>query len=119
MDIYYDGIIFGNHLSLDFTKLGIEEMQNFDVMKWWNDFNKGALLASYAKMYLCRPATSASSERVCKAAGFTYTEDRTRLDSEKVQEMVFIKENKGLLPKDVGDLLKMIDDLKITETVDE
>jgi len=36
-----------------------------------------------------------------------------------VQEMVFIKENKGLLPKDVGDLLKMMDDLKITETIDE
>lgn len=36
-----------------------KEMQNFDVLKWWKDFNGGALLTSYAKIYICRPATSA------------------------------------------------------------
>lgn len=103
----------------EFNAKQFKAMQKFDVLKWWKDFNRGALLAPYAKMYLCRPATSASSERVFKSAGYTYTEERTRLESEKVQEMVFIKENKGLLPKEIGELLNMIGNLKTTEIIDE
>ena len=47
--------------------------------------------------YLCIPAISAPSERLCSIASKILTKERNRLDSETVASLVFLKENGHIL----------------------
>jgi KRAB domain-containing zinc finger protein len=56
-------------------------------------------LASVAREILSIPATSASSERCFSAAGNVVTAERTLLDSERAEELIFIHNNYSTLSK--------------------
>ena len=65
-----------------------------DVLKWWKARSEVfPVLSSLARHYLCVPAASSKSERVFSTAGNIVTQKRTRLNAEKVEKMVVLKEN--------------------------
>jgi hypothetical protein len=82
----------------------------YDSFDWWKKWEAkfGPLCANYARMYLCRPATSCSSERAFKSTGIIYNEDRSRLNTSTVEKLVFIRENMPLLPVDINILSELV-----------
>ena len=60
-------------------------------LNWWklHEF-KYKMLSILAARYLCIPATSAPSERVFSAAGWTIAKDRSRLSPEHANELIFL-----------------------------
>ncbi|KAF7212462.1 E3 SUMO-protein ligase ZBED1 [Nothobranchius furzeri] len=60
---------------------------------WWQKRDQMPLLASLAKKYLCVQASSTPSERVLSTAGDTVSVERARLLPEKVDMLVFLKNN--------------------------
>lgn len=48
-------------------------------------------MSRLAGKILCIPASSASSERIISSAGLTVSDKRTRLDSNIVSEIVFLR----------------------------
>lgn len=65
-----------------------------DVLEWWK-FNQRdlPLLATLAKRYLSIPATSVASERVFSTAGDVVTAQRSLLEPEHVDQLIFMKKN--------------------------
>ena len=55
------------------------------------------VLSALARHILCIPAASSKSERVFSCAGNTVTTRRTRLDADKVEMLVVLKQNLRLL----------------------
>ena len=49
-------------------------------------------------------------EKIC--AGMIYSEERAQLSTETVEKLVYIKENIHLLPKEIEELSKLIQNLK-------
>jgi len=63
----------------------------YDILPWWKEkASMFPLLARLARMILCIPATSASSERTFSRAGLIVTEKRTRLDPKRVNDLLVI-----------------------------
>jgi hypothetical protein len=63
-------------------------------LEWWKyNAKRFPLLSELASRYLCIPATSAPSERVFSSAGLTIAKDRSRLDPELANELVFLHES--------------------------
>lgn len=61
-------------------------------LEWWKENAKYyPLLSPVARKWLAVPASSAASERLFSAAGLVVTSKRTRLKSEKVESLVFLK----------------------------
>ena len=59
------------------------------------------LLSYLARAVFAIPAASSKSERVFSTAGLVVTPLRNRLDPEKVEDLIMIKQNKKLL-QDMG-----------------
>ena len=60
-------------------------------LKWWDHYaGRFPTLAKLARKFLCIMGTSVPSERVFSVAGLTVTKTRSRLDSEVVNEIIFM-----------------------------
>ena len=63
-----------------------------DVLALWQkNVTKYPILAKMARRVLCIPATSAASERIFSSGGVVVTKRRNRLDSDMVNDLVFLK----------------------------
>ena len=89
-----------------------------DPIGFWKEYQKkhGTFLSKYAFQSLSRPATSCSSERCFKSAGFLYTAERSNLDISNVEKMVFIRENLHILPKN-SELYEKLKEFKAKNTL--
>ncbi len=78
----------------DKTKIDI----NMNVLVYWQD-NKSSYptLAKIARRILSIPATNTSVERLFSDSGNTITSRRTRLQTSKVNQLLFIRRNLSLL----------------------
>lgn len=67
---------------------------NTSPLEWWklNEMNY-PLLSKLAKMYHSIPATSVASERVFSTAGDVVTAQRSCLNPEQVDYLIFLKKN--------------------------
>jgi hypothetical protein len=69
-------------------------------LEWWKvKKHQYPLLSKVAIKLLAIPATSAPSERVFSSAGFTIANDRSRLDPDKANVLVFLHENRSSMKK--------------------
>jgi hypothetical protein len=69
--------------------------KDVDILSWWKSHeNVLPLLAKLAKKVLTIPASSAKSERVFSCGGNFVTPKRNKLGSQKVEELILMKENK-------------------------
>ena len=66
-----------------------------DPLEWWkeNEFKGFQMVARLAKMLLCIPGTSVSSERVFSTAGDILNAQRANLKAKHVDKLVFLKKN--------------------------
>jgi hypothetical protein len=63
-------------------------------LRWWRQHEKEfPNIAKLALQVLPIPATSAPSERIFSTAGLTITKDRARLNSDRVNELVFLHDS--------------------------
>ncbi|KAM4025255.1 uncharacterized protein ACNLHF_025839 [Anomaloglossus baeobatrachus] len=67
---------------------------------WASNLEKWPELSTYALEILSCPAASVVSERVFSAAGCVLTDKRTRLSSDNVDRLTFIKMNKSWIHKE-------------------
>lgn len=66
-------------------------------LKWWmNNGYKYPMLSNIAKYYLTVPGTSVPSERVFSTAGDIVTSQRSCLNPEDVDKLIFLKKNLNL-----------------------
>jgi len=90
------------------------ELNKMNPLDWWkkNEVTL-SILVPYVKLTLCTMATSAPCERTFKSTSFLYNENRSMLDEENVEKMVFIRENYDLIRGyTMKQLLEMIQSLK-------
>ena len=80
----------------------------FNSLDWWKEWEYGPLLANYSRMYLTWPATSCSSEKAFKSTGFIYNEERSRLHTNTIEKLVFIRENMHILPSEISILSQLV-----------
>ena len=65
-----------------------------DHLQWWNlNQKKYPTVAHIARKYLCIPATSSSSERVFSTGGNIITPQRSCLNPDKVNQLIFLAHN--------------------------
>lgn len=65
-----------------------------DILHWWRDRSSSfPRLASVAKGILAIPASSAASERSFSVAGATVSDRRSALDSDTVEQILFVHSN--------------------------
>ncbi|KAI2648672.1 E3 SUMO-protein ligase ZBED1 [Labeo rohita] len=63
-------------------------------LSWWKEHqNEYPLMSRLAKVYLCIPGTSVSSERVFSTAGDIVTAQRSVLSSKHVDQLLFLNKN--------------------------
>lgn len=63
-------------------------------LSWWKEHQcEYPLLSHLAKVYLCIPGTSVSSERVFSTAGDIVTAQRSLLSSDHVDQLLFLNKN--------------------------
>ncbi|CAH1398261.1 unnamed protein product [Nezara viridula] len=68
--------------------------ENSDPLKWWREHSYNfPFLSKIVKQKFCTVVTSVPCERVFSKAGNILNERRTRLSSEKVKKLVFLKYN--------------------------
>ena len=76
-----------------------KRLQDFDektvdpLAFWRENEHKYPNIAKLAKKYLCVQATSVASERVFSTAGDVVHAERSRLDQEQVDALIFLKKN--------------------------
>ena len=69
--------------------------ENTDILGWWKEHEKMfPILSHVAKIVLTIPCSSAKSERTFSCAGNFLNLKRNRLGSNKLEELVILKENK-------------------------
>ena len=82
-----------------FEKIEIAKKEE-SVLNWWRHHeNTLPTLARFARKVLAIPASSGKSERVFSNGGNFVTAKRTRLNPQKVQNLIVIKENKKMIQK--------------------
>lgn len=65
-----------------------------DPLCWWKKNQVlYPMISKLAKRYLCIPGTSVSAERVFSTAGDIVTAQRSTLDSEHVDQLLFLHKN--------------------------
>ena len=68
--------------------------EKVNILNWWKLMKpQYPILSTYARKYLCIPASSATSERAFSTAGNVVTSRRTTMHVDNVEKIVFIKEN--------------------------
>lgn len=77
-----------------------------DPLNFWRD-SKLTYLQRLAKIYLCVQATSVASERIFSTAGDIVTATRSCLDSDHVDQLIFLKKNFSESKDMCGVLIKM------------
>ena len=78
----------------------LPEPADGDVLLWWRRHSASLpVLSALARHILAIPAASSKSERVFSCAGNTVTTRRTRLDADKVEMLVILKQNTEELKK--------------------
>lgn len=90
------------YISEPVTTTGNEKSGEFDVLKWWKSNEpKFPMLGKLCRFFHSIPATSSPSERLFSVAGGTVTEKRTRISSDLLDSVLFLKSNSDLKsPKD-------------------
>ena len=69
-----------------------------DPLKWWAmNSNRFSRLSKFVRKYLCAPPSSVLSERLFSEAGDLYDEKRNRLNPDKAEMILVIRENLPLL----------------------
>jgi hAT family protein len=71
-----------------------------DPLQWWKNKSKSpryAAVARLARALLAIPATSTASERAFSTAGHIFSKKRGRLAVERVEMLVFVRENLNIL----------------------
>ena len=82
-----------------FDKLEISPKEA-NVLSWWKDHEQTLPnLAQFARKVLAIPVSSGKSERVFSTGGNFVTAKRTRLNAQKVQALIVIKENRKQIQK--------------------
>lgn len=77
-------------MYLQYPRLDIDE----SPLKWWQlECNRMPLLSVAARKYLCVCATSVTSERVFSVGGQLVNSRRSRLNPEKVNNLIFLAKN--------------------------
>lgn len=77
-------------MYLQYPRLDIDE----SPLKWWQlECNRMPLLSVAAGKYLCVCATSVTSERVFSVGGQLVNSRRSRLNPEKVNNLIFLAKN--------------------------
>ena len=80
-----------------FELLG-DEKEGVDMLEWWKlHSNMFPLLSFLARIVFTVSAASSKSERVFSAAGSVISPRRTRLNPDKVEDLLTIKLNLALL----------------------
>lgn len=81
-----------NELRVYRKEKALHDTRDADPFLWWRKrLQTYPLLAVVARKWLAVPASSAASERMFSAAGLTVTKDRSRLGTERVGTLVFLK----------------------------
>lgn len=99
--LYGDDISETNDLMTEFQNYLAEPQLKFDLnpFDWWKSREeKYPTIAILAKKYLSIPATSVSSERCFSTAGNVVTSKRTSLLTKNVNLLVFLYQNRHLIP---------------------
>lgn len=60
---------------------------------WWNQRMTYPLMSNMAFLYLCVQASSTPSERVFSTAGDTICAERSRIQPEKADMLIFLNKN--------------------------
>lgn len=68
-------------------------MREDPVMWWWNEKQILPILFKTAIGYLCVQASSTNSEGVFSTAGNTISQERSRLQPEKANMLIFLQKN--------------------------
>lgn len=84
------------------------DLQNVDPLNWWRDYSKFSHLGPFVRMFLEVPASSTPSERAFSDAGLVYNTRNPQLELDKVEKIVFIRENMKHLPKDPEEIMKLV-----------
>ena len=75
-----------------------DEEEGVDMLLWWKDHSEAfPLLAFLVRVVFSVPAASSISERVFSVAGSVISQRRSRLNPEKVEDILTIKLNLALL----------------------
>ncbi|XP_028414074.1 zinc finger BED domain-containing protein 1-like [Dendronephthya gigantea] len=83
-----------SYLSTSSLDLISESGVETEPLAWWRDHCRDfPLLAKRARKYLCIQASSSPSERLFSKAGQVITPQRTQLNPEKANMLVFLAEN--------------------------
>jgi hAT family C-terminal dimerisation region len=81
-----------NELRVYRKENALPDVKDADPFLWWRKrLQTYPLLAVVARKWLAVPASSAASERMFSAAGLTVTKDRSRLTTDHVGTLVFLK----------------------------
>jgi len=63
-------------------------------LSWWKRHESSLpILSTFAKYYLCIPASSSASERVFSTSGLICSPLRSRLSSDNIDTLVFLSKN--------------------------
>ena len=77
-------------MYLQYPSLDIDE----SPLQWWRtEYNRMPLLSVAARKYLCICATGVTSERVFSVGGQIVNSRRSRLNPEKVNNLIFLAKN--------------------------
>jgi len=99
--LYGDDSSEANDLMTEFQNYLAEPQLKFDLnpFDWWQSRQeKYPTIAMLAKKYLSIPATSVSSERCFSTCGNVVTSKRTSLLTKNVNLLVFLYQNRHLIP---------------------
>ncbi len=102
-------------LETELTSYLAEPVYIKDPLVWWkHNENRFPKIAAQARKYLCIMGTSVPSERVFSVAGLTVTKTRASLDSDTVDELIFLNKvkrqklkNEGAGSKDATNVIKI------------
>ncbi|CAF4699778.1 unnamed protein product, partial [Rotaria sp. Silwood2] len=80
------------------STLVMEGDEKDDIISFWKQHKQSfPLIASIARDILAIPASNTSVERQFSACKNTFTDKRTKLGSEKLNKLIFLKENMNIL----------------------
>ena len=95
----------------EYLNLNIQLNENDDVLVFWQQRQlKFPILTSIVRYYYAIPASNTIVERLFSCSKNTVTDKRTRLDTEKINKLLFLQKNLSML--------KSFDKTSVIEVVD-